>query len=366
MTTEASGPLHGVRIVELAGIGPGPFAAMILADLGADVIRVDRAQPDDFLPPPGDLLRRSRPSVRLDLKSRPDVESVLDLIAGADALIEGFRPGVTERMGLGPDDCWKRNPRLVYGRMTGWGQTGPVAHTAGHDITYLALSGALHLIGREGQAPVMPANLLGDFGGGSLYLVVGILAALWEARESGEGQVVDAAIVDGAANLTTLLHGMRALGEWSTQRGTNLIDGGRPWYDVYRTSDGEWMAVGALEERFFQEFCRLLPLDTDGSDREDPSCWPELRRKIAERFAQRTRSEWTELFAETDACVQPVLSIAEAHENPHLKARGTFVDVAGVMQPAPAPRFGRTPGRVRSAPGSSELTAQEALTRWKR
>jgi alpha-methylacyl-CoA racemase len=355
--TGVSGPLRGVRIVELAGMGPGPFAAMMLAELGAEVVRVDRpAQSSDgVLSQRYDLLRRSRRSVEIDLRSPEGVAQVLDLVEGADVLLEGYRPGVAERLGLGPEDCWERNPRLVYGRMTGWGQTGPLAHTAGHDITYLAVSGALHPIGRAGEGPAIPVNLLGDFAGGSLYLVAGVLAALWEARESGQGQVVDAAIVDGAASLTTLLHGMLAAGQWSTERGTNMLDGGRPWYDAYATSDGEWMAVGAIEPKFYAEFCQLLPLDSNEEERADPTRWAELRRRIAATFARRTRQEWIAVFEDSDACVAPVLSLTEAADHPHLRARGTFTTVNGVRQPAPAPRFSRTPLSIRdsSQPESS-------------
>lgn len=341
--TDEKGPLAGVRIVEFAGIGPGPFAAMLLRDLGADVTRVVRPGHDDAgLPEPFDLLRQGRPSVTIDVRDEGGLREVLELVRGADVLIEGNRPGVAERLGLGPEDCWRVNHRLVYGRMTGWGQEGPVAHTAGHDITYLAVSGALHPIGRAGGPPVVPVNLLGDFGGGSLYLVVGVLAALWEARATGRGRVVDAAIVDGAASLTTLLHGMVAGGLWSTDRGANMLDGGVPWYDVYRTSDDEWMAVGALEAKFFAEFCRLLPLDADESDRSDPSRWPELRDSIAAEFATRTRQEWTERFLDSDACVAPVLSLTEAKDHPQLRARQTYVNAGGIDRPAPAPRFSRS------------------------
>jgi alpha-methylacyl-CoA racemase len=336
-----SAPLHDVRIVELAGIGPGPFAAMVLAELGADVVRVERPGAGD-LPAPHDLLRRSRRLVEIDLRSPEGVAAVLDLVARADILIEGFRPGVTERLGLGPRDCWDRNPALVYGRMTGWGQTGPLAATAGHDITYLAVTGALHAVGQAGGPPTPPVNLLGDFGGGAMFLTTGVLAALHRARHTGRGQVVDAAIVDGAASLTTLLHGLLAAGEWTDERGSNLLDGGRPWYDVYRTADDRWMALGALEPRFYAEFCRLLPLDSDEQERADPSRWPGLRSRIADRFRTRTRAEWTELFAQTDACVAPVLSLREAARHPQLQARGTFRTVDDVTQPAPAPRVAGT------------------------
>lgn len=361
----SAGPLAGVRIVELAGIGPGPFAAMVLAELGADVISVERpgggaaAMPHRF-----DLLRRSRPFIECDLRDPRGVEAVLTMVERADILIEGNRPGVTERLGLGPADCWSRNPRLVYGRMTGWGQHGPLANTAGHDITYLAISGALDPIGTADGGPVIPVNLLGDFAGGSLYLVTGLLAALWESRISGQGQVVDAAIVDGAASLTTLLHGMLAGGMWSTRRGTNMLDGGVPWYAVYRTKDDKWMAVGALEPKFFAEFARRLPLEATEDDRADPAAWPGMREQIAAAFARRTREEWTQLFSATDACVAPVLSLTEAKDHPHLRERQTYVDADGVAQPAPAPRFSRTATALRSAPDAPALSVEEALTRW--
>jgi alpha-methylacyl-CoA racemase len=365
--TVGTGPLQGVKVVELAGIGPGPFAATMLAELGADVVRVDRpTEAGENLPVTFDLLRRSRSSVRVDLRSDEGREQVLRLVELADVLIEGNRPGVTERLGLGPDACWARNPRLVYARMTGWGQEGPAAHTAGHDLTYLAVSGALHPIGSAGGPPVIPVNLLGDFGGGALYLVAGVLAALWEAARSGRGQVVDAAIVDGAASLTLLLHGMTSAGLWSTERGTNLLDGGVPWYDVYKTKDGGWMAVAALEPKFFAEFCRLLPLDADESDRGEPARFARLRKRIEERFLQRTRQEWTDHFLDTDACVAPVLSLVEAGDHPHLAARSTYVDVAGIRQPAPAPRFSRTPTRINCAPTEETVSINSVATAWQR
>ncbi|MGZ8177289.1 CaiB/BaiF CoA transferase family protein [Williamsia sp. SKLECPSW1] len=357
----SDGPLQGLRVVELAGIGPGPFAAMLLADLGADVVGVHRPGTPDA-PAAHDLLARGRRRLVVDLRTPAGRESVLTLVEVADVVIEGNRPGVAERLGVGPDDCLARNPGLVYGRMTGWGQHGPRAHAAGHDITYLALSGALHAIGAENGPPVPPVNLLGDFGGGSLYLITGILAALVEVQRSGHGQVVDAAIVDGAASLTTLLHGMNAAGEWSTRRGTNMLDGGRPWYDVYETLDGEWMAVGALEPQFFAEFCRLLPLHVDDADRSDATTWPAMRQAIAATFRTRTRDEWEAVFGDTDACVAPVLSLTEAAEHPHNRARRTFVDVDGIRCPATAPRFSRTPGS--SAEGSRPATVGEIVTTW--
>lgn len=359
MSMRSSGPLTGVRVIELGGIGPSPFCAMVLADMGADVVRVDRPQPAGALvPAPYDVLLRGRRSVVLDLRMPDGVRAALDLAERADVLIEGFRPGVTERLGLGPEDCWARNPKLVYGRMTGWGQDGPLARSAGHDISYLAITGALHAIGPAGGPPSVPMNIVGDFGGGGMYLATGVLAALLEAGRSGRGQVVDAAIVDGVASLTAMTYGMLAAGAWRDERGVNLLDGGVPWYDVYATSDGEWMAVGALEPRFFAEFTRLLGLE--GVSRDDPA----LRRQIAAAFAARTRAEWTSIFEGTDACVAPVLGLTEAPEHPHLTARGTFVDVDGIRQPAPAPRFSRTPSSVRTPPAPPGTHTRQALTDW--
>ena len=365
-----SGPLHGVRVVELAGLGPAPFAAMVLADLGADVIRVDRPGGDVLAagPPPYDLLVRGRARVTVDLKRPEGVRVVKELVAGADALVEGFRPGVAERIGLGPDDCLAVNPRLVYGRMTGWGQDGPLARTAGHDIDYIAVSGVLHAIGRAGGPPQIPANLLGDFGGGGLYLVVGVLAGILEARASGQGQVVDAAIVDGTAHLATMLVGMLGAGSWSTDRGHNLLDSGAPFYDVYETADGEHLAVGALEPQFWQVMLvRLADVGVDVTelpDRHDLTAWPELRKRLAEIFATRTRAEWSEVFEGTDACVAPVLSMGEAATHPQLAARGTYVEHDGVVQPAPAPRFSRTPATLSTPPRPPGSDGREALSRW--
>ncbi|MDR7273797.1 alpha-methylacyl-CoA racemase [Catenuloplanes atrovinosus] len=350
-----SGPLHGLRVVELAGIGPAPFAAMLLADLGADVVRVDRPGPGSPLTvdPARDLLNRGKRSVLADLKTPEGVERVLSLAARADVLIEGWRPGVAERLGVGPEPALARNPRLVYGRMTGWGQDGPLARTAGHDIGYLALSGALHAIGRAGGPPQVPVNLLGDFAGGSLYLVVGVLAAL----RSGRGQVVDAAIVDGAAHLTTMLSGLLAAGAWRDERGVNLLDTGAPFYDVYETADGRHVAVGALEPRFFAEFARLLGITPAGDH-------AQLRERIGRAFAGRTRDEWVKIFAGSDACVAPVLSLGEAPHDPHLVARGTFTQRDGVVQPAPAPRFSGTPAALGRPPALPGQHTDEVLAEW--
>jgi len=352
-----------VKVVELAGIGPGPFAAMLLAELGADVIRVERPGGGLTLGAPEfELLTRGRRSVALDLKQPAGLDVVRRLVARADVLLEGYRPGVAERLGLGPEDCWAVNPRLVYGRMTGWGQDGPLAQAAGHDIAYLALSGALHATGRAGGPPHFPANLLGDFAGGSLYLVIGVLAALHEAKASGRGQVVDAAIVDGTAHLTTMLLGGLAAGTWRNERGVNLLDSGAPFYDVYETSDGEFMAVGSLEPAFYDELVRLLGIAETAPDRYDPRNWPELRKVLTETFATRTQAEWTEVFDGTDACVAPVLPLGASH--PHLDARGVFVEHHGVRQPAPAPRFSRTPTGLGTPPSRPGEHTREALTDW--
>lgn len=366
-TRRGAGPLAGVRVVELAGIGPSPFAAMLLADLGADVIRIDRPGEPALpipLPPEADLLRRGRPSVSLDLKHPDGLATAVALVERADVLVEGYRPGVAERLGLGPDACLARNPRLVYGRMTGWGQDGPLAQAAGHDIGYVAVTGALHAIGRAGGPPQVPVNLVGDFGGGALYLVVGVLAALLEARTSGVGQVVDAAIVDGTAHLSSLVMGLVSAGLWSDRRGTNLLDTGAPFYDVYETSDGGWLAVGPLEPAFYAELLRLLGLTGTAPDRLDPRSWPALRDLLAETFRTRTRDEWTALLEGTDACVAPVLSYAEAPAHPHLAARGTYVEHHGVVQPAPAPRFSRTPAVLGEPPSVPGAGTRAALSAW--
>ncbi len=364
--TDGRGPLRGLRVVELAGIGPGPFAAMLLADLGADVVRVDRIGPGSPLAvdPRFDLLNRGKRSIAVDLKQDRGRDLVLSLAARADAVVEGYRPGVTERLGIGPDAMLARNPKLVYGRMTGWGQDGPLAASAGHDITYLAVTGALHAIGRAGGPPQVPANLLGDFGGGSLYLVVGLLAALREAERTGRGQVVDAAVTDGAAHLTTLLHGLGAAGRWRDERGVNLLDTGAPFYDVYPAADGRHLAVGALEPQFYAEFIRLLAPGDDLPDQYDRARWPHLRARIAAAFATRTQREWARVFEGTEACVAPVLSLAEAQMHPQLAARGTFAQVDGVVQPAPAPRFSATPAGPAGSPALPGAHTREVLADW--
>ncbi|WP_369360081.1 CaiB/BaiF CoA transferase family protein [Streptomyces sp. cg2] len=367
MTQSGNGPLSGVRVVELAGIGPGPFAAMLLADLGADVVRVDRPGGAGLrIDPAADLTNRNKRSVLVDLKQPAGVAQVLDLAERADVLIEGYRPGVAERLGVGPEPCLARNPRLVYGRMTGWGQQGPLSATAGHDIAYIAITGALGMIGPPDGPPAVPANLLGDYAGGSLYLVIGVLAALQHARtDGGAGQVVDAAIVDGTAHLTAMIHGMLAAGGWQDRRGANLLDGGTPFYGTYETADGGYMAVGALEQRFYAEFIRLLGIEDEVPGRDDLAAWGELRTAIAARFRTRTRAEWTAVFEASDACVAPVLSLREAPGHPHLAARGTFAEHAGLTQPAPAPRFSATPGTLRRPPARPGADTEEVARDWR-
>ncbi|MFN8192845.1 MAG: CaiB/BaiF CoA-transferase family protein [Nocardioidaceae bacterium] len=358
------GPLSGVRVVELAGIGPGPHACMLLADLGADVIRVDRPGGGMFGAGRADVLNRGRPSVALDLKHPRAVATVLDLVERADVLVEGLRPGTTERLGLGPEECWARNPRLVYGRMTGWGQDGPLAPTAGHDLTYLAVSGALEHLGQDRSRPHFPGNLLGDFGGGSTYLVVGVLAALLEARASGRGQVVDAAIVDGVAHLNAIGATMQAVGLAGEERASGLIDGGAPFYDLYETADGRHVAVGALEPQFYAELVERLGLAETAPSRDDPARADDLRALLAETFRGRTQAAWVELFEGSDACVAPVLTLGEAAEHPHLRARGTLVEHGGIVQPAPAPRFSRTPAELGTPPREPGADTRAALEAW--
>jgi len=356
------GPLRGVRVVELAGIGPGPYACMLLADLGAEVLRVDRPGAG---PGPGrsDLLGRGRRSVALDLKQPEAAEVVLRLVERADALVEGFRPGVAERLGVGPAECLARNPRLVYGRMTGWGQQGPLAPRVGHDINYIGLTGALAAVGEAGRKPVPPLNLVADFGGGAMFLVLGVLAALVERAGSGRGQVVDAAMVDGVTSLLTLFYGLRAGGQWRDERGSNALDGGAPFYDTYECADGRYVAVGALEPQFWAALVDTLGL-ADLPGQLDVARWPELRARLAEVFATRSRDEWAIVFAEVDACVTPVLTLGEAPGHPHLAARGSVVEHGGVRQPAPAPRFSRTPGALGAPPTMPGTDTRAALRDW--
>lgn len=359
-----TGPLDGVRVVELAGLGPAPFAAMMLAELGADVVRIDRPGEPGFGPPPErDLLNRGRSSVLVDLKHPRGVEVVLGLLDTADVLVEGFRPGVAERLGLGPDVVRSRRPRLVYGRMTGWGQDGPAARTAGHDLSYLAVTGLVHAIGPP-EEPAVPLNVIGDFGGGALYLVVGILAALYEARESGTGQVIDAAIVDGAAHLATSIHSLLRSGLWTDGRQQNPLDGGTPYYAVYRTRDGRHLAVAALEPRFYAEFERLLDVRRPLPDRDDPAQWPSLRSAIAARIGERTLREWMVAFDGSDACVSPVLGLREASGHPQLAARHTLRDDRLGPVAAPAPRFSRTTTASGSAAVRPGSDSHATLERW--
>ncbi len=363
-----AGPLDGIRIIEIAGIGPGPFCAMMLADLGAEVLRVDRAE-RARLPrgegPNLDLLNRGRRSVAVDLKSPAGVEVVLRLIEKADALIEGFRPGVMERLGLGPDLCLARNPKLVFGRMTGWGQDGPLAKVAGHDLNYIALTGALHAIGRADSPPPPPLNLIGDFGGGGLLLAYGILAGLLERARSGKGQVVDAAMVDGAAALMAIIFGAHTSGWWRDERASNMLDGGAHFYDCYETKDGKYVSIGSIEPQFYAQLLELTGLKGEPLPHQmDRSAWPKLKERLAAIFKTRTRDEWCEVMEGTDVCFAPVLSLAEAPEHPHMKARGTFVEVEGVRQPGPAPRFSRTPGVIERPPAHAGEHTDEALTDW--
>jgi alpha-methylacyl-CoA racemase len=346
------GPLDGIRVIEVASLAPAPFGCMILADLGADVLRVERAErAGPQARPPTDPLQRSRRSVGINLKDPAGVDLLLRLAGEADVLVEGFRPGVAERLGFGPAECEQRNARLIYGRMTGWGQVGPLAPTAGHDIDYIAISGALAPIGRAGERPVPPVNLLGDFGGGGMLLALGVLAALVERAQSGRGQVIDVAMVDGSALLTTFIHGLRANGSWQDERGVNLLDGGAPFYDTYETADGGYVGVGALEPQFYAALLDGLGLADAGlPEQHDRSGWPELRRRFTAAFAARSRDEWAEVFAGTDACVAPVLGLGEAPGHPHARARSAFTEVGGVTQPAPAPRFGRSGTRPPTAP----------------
>jgi alpha-methylacyl-CoA racemase len=362
------GPLSGYRIIELAGIGPGPMCAMLLSDMGADVLRIDRtadaglgiAMENKYA-----LLNRGRRSVALDLKKREAIETMLKLVDKADGLIEGFRPGVTERLGIGPDVCLKRNPRLVYGRMTGWGQEGPMAHAAGHDINYIALSGALHSIGRRGEAPVPPLNLVGDFGGGALYLALGMVAGILETQKSGKGQVVDAAMVDGAASLMTAIYGIHGSGRWTDNRGDNILDTGAHYYDVYETKDGKYVSIGSIETKFYDELLELSGLKKEELARQnDREAWPAMKQKVAVIFKTKTRDEWCKIMEGSDVCFAPVLSMTEAPKHPHNRHRGTFIEDDGVIQPGPAPRFSRTPSKIQRPPARPGEHTEEALRDW--
>tara|TARA_B100001105_G_scaffold72396_2_gene56899 strand:- start:557 stop:1702 length:1146 start_codon:yes stop_codon:yes gene_type:complete len=360
------GPLQGIRVIELQGIGPGPFCGMMLSDMGAEVIRVDRAgnvSDGDAQNPPIDVLARGRSSIGVDLKNPDGVEVVLRLVETADALIEGFRPGVMERLGIGPEECLARNPKLVFGRMTGWGQEGPYAMAAGHDINYIALAGALEPIGRNGEAPVPPLNLVGDFGGGGMLLAFGVACGIVEAQRSGQGQVVDAAMVDGAASLMAMFHSMRALGIWNDERGTNLLDTGSHFYDVYECADGRYISIGSIEPQFYAELMRLTDLETDEdfAKQMKRSSWPELKERISDIFKTRTRDEWCEIMDATDVCFAPVLTLAEAPQHPHNQHREVFTELSGVMQPNPSPRFSRTEATIQSPPAHPGQHTDEVL-----
>jgi alpha-methylacyl-CoA racemase len=363
-----SGPLQGLRVVELTGLGPVPFCAMMLADLGAEVLRIERTGIPVL--PPGDVdrrmvLTRGRPAVGIDLKHERGVALVLRLLEHSDVLLEGFRPGVLERLGLGPDVCLAHNPRLVLGRVTGYGREGPLAREAGHDINYLSVAGVLDPIGRRGEPPVPPLSIVGDFGGGAMPLVIGVLAALFERERSGQGQVVDAAIVDGAALLATMVHEMRALGQWNDERGTNLLDGGAPQYDVYETADGRYLSVGALEEPFYRAFLRGLGFtDAEILPRDDHSHWEQTKAKVAAALRTKSRDEWLAVFGGTDSCVTPVLSLAEAPGHEHNAARGTFVEVGGIFEPGPVPRFSRSATRAPTPPPAPGEHDRGRLTAW--
>ncbi|HEX2043649.1 MAG TPA: CaiB/BaiF CoA-transferase family protein [Acidimicrobiales bacterium] len=368
------GPLHGVRVVEVASIGPGPFTAMLLADMGAEVVRVDRVpapgSPADASPtapdPAVDVLNRGRRSVAVDLKHPDGAATLLRLAEQADVLLEGFRPGVMERLGLGPELCLARNPRLVYGRMTGWGQDGPLAAAPGHDINFIAVAGALRAIARPGERPVPPLNLVGDFGGGGLLQAFGVVCALLEARASGQGQVVDTAMADGAALLMAMVCSLRAAGKWSGEPGANLLDGGAPFYDTYETADGEYVAVGAIEPRFYDALLAGLGLDRDElPDRLDRSGWTDAEQRVAAAVRTRTRAEWCEHLEGTDACLSPVLGVDEAAGHPQLRARRTYVELNGVVQPAPAPRLSRTPAAVAGPPPHPGQHTDEVLAAWR-
>jgi alpha-methylacyl-CoA racemase len=355
------GPLHGIRVVEFAGIGPGPFAAMLLSDMGAEVIRIDRK--GGRSPAPTEVTYRGRKAVALDLKKPEGVEAALKLIDKADALIEGFRPGVMERNGVGPEVCLKRNPKLVYGRMTGWGQTGPMAMAAGHDINYIALTGALHGMGNAGKKPVPPLNLVGDFGGGALYLAFGVVCGILEAKASGKGQIVDTAMTDGAASLMSMFYGMSAMGMWKDERGVNLLDSGAHFYDTYETKDGKYIALGSIEPQFYKELLEKTGIDDPAfAAQMDRSAWPALSDKLAVVIKTKTRDEWDAIMLGSDVCYAPVLSLGEAPKHPHNVARQTFVEIGGVTQPAPAPRFSRTVPQVQGPPEGA--TNEASLKGW--
>ena len=358
------GPLQGIRVLEIASIGPGPFCAMMLSDMGAEVIRIDRKD----LAGTGDprlSLNRGRKSLALDLKQPAAVETVLKMVANADMLIEGFRPGVMERLGLGPEPCLARNPRLIFGRMTGWGQSGPLAKAAGHDINYISLAGALHAMGNRDRPPSPPLNLVGDFGGGAMYLLTGLLAAYIEAQQSGHGQVVDAAMTDGPASLLTAFYGLRAMGRWTDNRASNYLDGGAHYYGCYTCADGKFLSIGSIEPKFYALLLKKLGIeDEEFQAQNDPASWPDLRTRLEDVFKTRSRDDWCELLENTDVCFAPVLTMEEAPDHPHNAARQTFVEVGGVVQPAPAPRFSRTPGAIQRPAAKVGQHSEEILSDW--
>ena len=368
------GPLQGVKIIEVAGIGPGPFAAMLLSDMGADVVRVDRASNamgGDPATPPADVLGRGRRSVALDLKSPDGIAVLMDMVEQADVLIEGYRPGVAERLGFGPDECAARNPKLVYGRMTGWGQEGPYAPTAGHDINYIALAGVLAHLGRDGEKPTPPINLVGDFGGGAMFLAFGVVCALLEAQRSGQGQVVDTAMVDGAAYLMMMMWAFSAMGIWSEERGTNMLDTGAHYYDTYECKDGGFVSIGSIEPQFYAQLLELTGLEEDYASRgeslpnqNDKARWGEMKERLGAIFMTRTRDEWSAAMEGTDVCFAPVLTMQEATQHPHNVQRSTFTEVAGIVQPAPAPRFSRTGAEVQRPPAHVGQHTVEVLGEW--
>jgi alpha-methylacyl-CoA racemase len=359
------GPLHGIKVIEMVGLGPGPLCAMLLADMGAEVIRIDRPGGNLFSGSKADLLGRNRRSLALDLKHPDGVDAVLRLVEQADALIEGFRPGVMERLGLGPQTCMHRNGRLVYGRMTGWGQDGPLAQAAGHDINYIALAGVLHAIGEKGGKPIPPLNLVGDFGGGGMFLAFGIVCALLEARQSGLGQVIDCSMVEGSAVLMGMFYAMQQAGRWQDERGSNMLDGAAHYYNTYETADGKWVSVGAMEPQFYATLVRETGADPElFKNQHDARAWPQLKAELARIFKTRTRDAWCALLEGSDACFAPVLSLTEAPQHPHNVARGSFVEVDGMLHPAPAPRFSRTPAQVRHGPRPVGADSEAVLSDW--
>lgn len=359
------GPLEGIKIIEMAGLGPAPFCAMLLSDMGADIIRIDRKSGGNTLGLDYDILNRGRRSLALDLKNADDIATLFELIEKADGLMEGFRPGVMERLGLGPDACLEKNPKLVYGRMTGWGQEGPLAQVAGHDLNYIALTGALHAIGTQESGPVPPLNLVGDFGGGALYLAVGMLCGLLEAQKSGKGQVVDTAMVDGASHLMAMFYGLKSLGRWSGKRGDNLLDGGAHFYDTYQCADEKWISIGSIEPQFYALLLEKAGIDDpDFKDQYNTANWPQLKEKLESLFKTRTRAQWCDIMEGTDICFAPVLDLDEAPEHPHMKARSTFITRDNILQPAPAPRFSRTKVEIQHSPPEPGQHNAEILKDW--